>query len=660
MLVREKRNQDDKSFHLQKKSAFEGNVNQIQNQATSVNPNQIGSLNGGKTAAHFVLIEGSPGIGKSTLCWQLCRLWRENKMLHKWDLMVIVELRDESTRYANNLYDLFYHPDDKTRLAIAEDIQKREGEGLFVLLDGYDELSEQQLSEFSIIPKILTNRLIRKATVVVTSRPGGITTLPTEFILGLQQVENQHIQISGFNETDIQKYITLSCGGNQHMLQGFHSYVSNNQFVLSVMFNPLHCTIVTELYIQYWLNGRKLFIPKTLTSIYNALVVHLLRHNLHNLTITKLSDIPDHVNSSLTVLAGLAANGLKEGRYMFDSSDVPNNCKTLGLMVTVRKLYDMRPEQPNSYIFLHLTLQEYLAALYWSHHLYQLPAELRILKAIKIKGTTTHRNEEKLINLRWPIYLFLAGITKLESFPLLQESGYNKSYDTSLVCQLLFEAQSPQLVSEMFANCNVAIKTYALGKSSLDWFIYGYCVANSDHSSTWHLTFLFIKYFLSFSDGMKYSVEDTADWDERYKPSITIQYVPQKNFSVFFEAFIRLYPFTKAVTGFHFCDCVYLDGSSQVLRKLFHYSPRVTSLVLPRVRNSLFLTTTFQIPSTLTQLMLYLPDYDLLFDNITRFQDLTVLHIFFRGPSRYVVHAITDLVNFTSSLICYKISSLLI
>ena len=65
------------------------------------------------------------------------------------------------------------------------------------------------------------------------------------------------------------------------------------------------------------------------------------------------------------------------------------------------------------------------------------------------------------------MYLFLAGITKLDSFPLLKVSGYNETYDTSLVCQLLFEALSPQLVSEMFANCTVDI----VAKSSLDWFI---------------------------------------------------------------------------------------------------------------------------------------------------------------------------------------------
>ena len=68
---------------------------------------QIGSRNGKIKLAKFVLIEGGPGMGKSTLCWQLCRLWREGKL--QWDLMVIVELRDESTRRASSLYDLLYH-----------------------------------------------------------------------------------------------------------------------------------------------------------------------------------------------------------------------------------------------------------------------------------------------------------------------------------------------------------------------------------------------------------------------------------------------------------------------------------------------------------------------------------------------------------------------
>ena len=486
VLVRQQKNLDDKSFHKRKMDAFKGNITEIQNQATSVKRNEIGSLNGGKMAAHFVLIEGRPGIGKSTLCWQLCQLWSKGEMLYEWDLMVIIQLRDETTRKAKKIEDLLrYSDDDDTSRTIAKDIMKQKGKGLFLLLDGYDELSKEQLTELSIIQKILNNKLISEATVVVTSRPVAIATLPYEFQLGLNQIENQHMEIYGFNETDILKYITLACGANQHLLHDFHDYISNNRFVLSVMYNSLHCTIVTELYIQYWLNGKKLLIPNTLTGIYNALVVHLLRHNLpSNLTIERLSDIPDHVNNSLIILAELAANGLKEGRYTFN--EAPDG-ETLGLLVSVRRLYEMRPEEPTSYIFLHLTLQEFLAALYWSLHPNLQPTELNILKAIEVQGPTISRKKEMLITLRWPVYLFLAGITRLDSFPLLQKSRYNKVYDNSLLCQLLFEAQSPQLVSKIFAYTSVDNKFG--GRSSLDWFVYGYCVANSDQSSTWFLKF---------------------------------------------------------------------------------------------------------------------------------------------------------------------------
>ena len=613
VLVRQQKDQDDKSFHKRKMDAFKGNITEIQNRATSVKMNEIGSLNGGKMAAHFVLIEGRPGIGKSTLCWQLCQLWSKGEMLYEWDLMVIVQLRDESTRKAKEFEDLLrYSDDDNTNRAIAKDVMKQKGKGLFLLLDGYDELSKEQLTELSIIQKILNNRLIREATVVVTSRPVAIATLPYEFQLGLNHTENQHIEIYGFNETDILKYIKLACGANRHLWHDFHHYISNNRFVLSVMYNSLHCTIVTELYIQYWLNGKKLLIPNTLTGIYKALVVHLLRHNLPSVTIERLSDIPDHVNNSLIILAELAANGLKEGRYTFNEAP---DCETLGLLVSVRRLYEMRPEEPTSYTFLHLTLQEFLAALYWSSHPNLQPTELNILNIITIS------REERRNTLRWPVYLFLAGITRLDSFPLLQKSRYDEVYDNILVCQLLFEAQSPQLVSKMFAYTFVWTISWRI--PSLVRFLYGYCVANSDQSSTWFLRFSSNEQLQSFSDGMHYSVT-TADWDEKYKPLIIMDFSNHYACNVFFEVFNSLYPFTRAITALRFDICL-----ESVLQNLVYYSPRLTTLELPAVTNSSFLTSKFQLPLSLTRLKLYLPDFDMIFDDIHQYQ-LTELHILAR------------------------------
>ena len=621
VLVRRQKNQDDESFRHQKMLALEGDVDKIQNQSISVEVNQIGSLNGGRTAAHFVLIEGRPGIGKSTLCWQLCRLWREDKMLHKWEIMVIVELRNERARKAKSLYDLFYYFNDKTRLAIEEEIKRREGDGLFLLLDGYDELSKQQLNELSIIHKILTSQLIPKATIVVTSRPVAITALPAEFQL---EVENQHIEISGFNESDIHKYITLACEDNYYLLQDFRSYVFYNRFVFSVMYNPLHCTIVTELYRQYWQDGKKGPFPNTLTGIYNALLVHLLRHNLPPYyVIKKLTDVPKDVISSVMELAKLAANGIKEERYIF--SDVAN--KTFGLMVTVGKLYEMRPEQATSYMFLHLTLQEYLAALYWSHHHHQIPKEL--VKPQFMMSTWNERliSDTEKSRIRWPLYLFLAGITKfkMSTFSIrLLASGYRQTFDGVIpICQLLFESQSSQLVSEMFTNSSLNI--ISPKTSPLEWFVFGYCVISTDNSTKWAIDFSSSKQLQSFSYGMHYYGKATSDGS-----SIQMS-ISDSKVNAFITEFPNLYPFTKAIAALSFPGSIYPnDKCVSILSKLYYYFPRLTVLDLPRIEswpsfNSSFLINIFQLP--LVYIKLYLPQYDALLDNIHKQQALTELNI---------------------------------
>ena len=108
---------------------------------------------------------------------------------------------------------------------------------------------------------------------------------------------------------------------------------------------------------------------KGLTELYYAFLLNLLRRHLPTLKIHELSDLPKDDYKNLIQLAKLAARGLEERRYIF--TNIPFD--TLGLMVSVRKLYDIRAKQPTLYTFLHLTLQEYLAAFYWSQYPHQQP-----------------------------------------------------------------------------------------------------------------------------------------------------------------------------------------------------------------------------------------------------------------------------------------------
>ena len=133
---------------------------------------------------------------------------------------------------------------------------------------------------------------------MVTSRPHAIKELPSQFKQGL----DQHIEIAGFNETNVREYIHLAFASNQNISKDFHSYVDSHPFILSVMYNPLHCTIVTELYIQYWQNGRKWFAPKTLTEIYTAFILNLLTHDLHTDLVSGVNNLPKDVSTNLIQL----------------------------------------------------------------------------------------------------------------------------------------------------------------------------------------------------------------------------------------------------------------------------------------------------------------------------------------------------------------------
>ena len=46
-----------------------------------------------------VLVEGAPGIGKSTLAWEVCHKWEELESVKQYELVVLVCLRRRIKRH---------------------------------------------------------------------------------------------------------------------------------------------------------------------------------------------------------------------------------------------------------------------------------------------------------------------------------------------------------------------------------------------------------------------------------------------------------------------------------------------------------------------------------------------------------------------------------
>ena len=86
-----------------------------------------------------LLIEGAPGIGKSTFAWEVCQKWGQHQLFNEYSLVVLLKFRDKVVHQANSVSGLFYHPNPKLQSEIHNAITMTEGHGLLLILEGFDE-----------------------------------------------------------------------------------------------------------------------------------------------------------------------------------------------------------------------------------------------------------------------------------------------------------------------------------------------------------------------------------------------------------------------------------------------------------------------------------------------------------------------------------------
>ena len=345
-----------------------GKVKKICEEQGYLTMEDLGKLPDGSTPLR-ILVQGAPGIGKSTFAWEMCRQWEAGKLLQQFTIVMVVYLRHPDVIHAKTIEDLIDHPTPEVKKAVCDHLIDECGRGVLIICEGYDEAMQEVMVKEHPIQKIINKSVLPHSTVLVTTRPVAIEQLPSDFVSNV----DQHVEILGFTDKEIDVYIQSSCRDQPDLLKDFRSYISLHPFAASVMYIPLQCSLITELYASQWERGEKHFAPKTLTELYRALVQTLLLRYLSENDqpipkIKTLSDLPKCVYQELMQLAKLAAKGIEDHCYVF--SQLPGN--TMGLMHKEEGL-QVAEGVLQSYSFLHLTLQEFLAALYFSQ---QSPQEL--------------------------------------------------------------------------------------------------------------------------------------------------------------------------------------------------------------------------------------------------------------------------------------------
>ena len=247
------------------------------------------------------------------------------------------------------------------------------------------------------------------------------------------------------------------------------------------------------------------------------------------------------------------------------------------------------------------------------------------------------RNETKITH--WPVLLFIAGLTQLTCITELITQWAGELSANGVIsahpalCQLLFESQSPQLVSTVFSGRSVQFRYFVIA-STLDLFVVGYCIAHCDTTSSWSVRIeLSLRNIQAFSSGLHYSSTSSTQSTIEMTGSLTkleIIVFGEKETCPFIEAFHSFYPYTQAITSLLLCGDLRTDdrGVHVLLQQLSHFCPKLRNLHLPTLDPPY--TSLPHLPHTLDTLDIILPlmeDDSVLGDHLQQYQSLKKLSL---------------------------------
>ena len=431
-----------------------------------------------------ILIEGSPGAGKTTFSWEFCRKWGRGEILLGSSLLLLLPLRDNSLKEAKTLSDLFYHSDSELQQAVIKDVTSNHGQGVAVWLDGWDELDHKLRESTSVFLQLIDGTILPHVIVFVTSRPWASEHLREKYGHRI----SQQVEILLSAKDQITHYISKAEAEAQptSIASKFTDYLSSNPVISAAMYTPITAKMSTDLFM--WSNCTDLPPPTTMSELFTAftlkaLIDHLSTHPVYcnqQLNVATFDNLPTDIYEQFQGLCKMAYDGiLNRQQLVFSSSDFSTNVVPLGMMQEVPQLYT---RGDTSYHFIHLTLQEYLAAV----HISRLPTD---------DQTTLAQEHFNSGHFKMTIR-FLAGLTKSVNIPTRKWTVSNDNKVTYF--HILFEAKGSSLTTRDLGSDEMIVNSH-YSWTPLDYYVTGHAISHSN--CFWRLRF-----YNSFIDDEKFAL----------------------------------------------------------------------------------------------------------------------------------------------------------
>ena len=379
----------------------------------------------GEKGARMVLVEGNPGIGKTTFCLKIASDWAKKLVpvefhFPMFELLFLLKCCDihEDTKDIVQAIDEQLLNDDITNKEEFLDYIRdgKNQDEILLILDGLDELPE---ASEKVVDRLFRRKVFSRCFILATSREEKGIDVRRRYDF------DTLLQIKGFTSKDATDYIRkhFKSVDPQNLSKGERliETVQRNTHLRVLRSNPLNLLLLCVVFEDF--EGE---LPSNRTKLYQIIFRCLLRRycSRNGLNVHRNADeaLENQFKESLLVLGELAWNCLREDRRSFSEEELDKleHSRThvrrfpaikLGLVFMEAS---SRPSQEPRHQchFLHKTFQEFLAAFYLANQLSR--------RQLNLTDHSVFRKESMLGRYK-EVFFFLAGILGMEGTVFFKE-----------------------------------------------------------------------------------------------------------------------------------------------------------------------------------------------------------------------------------------------
>ena len=365
----------------------------------------------------MTIVEGSPGIGKTTFCLKLAYDWADGNIpsecsFPKFEFVFLLKCRDIDGDIMESISEQLLPRDMEKSveklLHLMKDFRNQE-RLILIILDGLDELPEQSRHH---VDELLHRRILPFCYVLATTRQERGIEARNTFVFDI------YLEIKGYTKSDAISYVRrhFETIGQSPKGERLIREMKQNTMLHALRNNPLNLLLLCVIFEDH--DGE---LPTSRTELYELIVQCLLRRYCakHSLAVPKdPTTLQKRFEEDVFALGQLAWTCLVNDRQSFPEGELAERevrnknlvARKIGLLYKEESLKRISPQ--HEYWFLHKTFQEYLAAAFITYKL--------LNEEVNVFEFTTF---DDLVGKYPQVFLFVSGMLGKKATVLFNQIG---------------------------------------------------------------------------------------------------------------------------------------------------------------------------------------------------------------------------------------------